>query len=280
MEKIQRALEKARRQRESGLSSGAVAVGSGHSQREAAVQVPPASLPVVTKTLAVAPEVLKAHRLVAGIDGVAITDAFRMLRTQVMQRLQGLQASTLAITSPGAGEGKTLLAANLAIMLSRFAHFRVLLVDLDLRRPAMHATFGLPRTKGVTDILLRDVPVGDCLINPGIERLVLLPCGAGSTMSSELLSSPRMADLAAELKTRYPDRIVVYDLPPLLLTDDVLVFLKHVEACLLVVEQGATHRDAVERCLELLQDFNLIGTVLNKSRSARDGYGYGYGYGY
>ncbi|MFO1128796.1 MAG: CpsD/CapB family tyrosine-protein kinase [Rhodospirillales bacterium] len=234
--------------------------------------------PTLTRTLAVPPDVLKAHRILTGLDGVATTDAFRMLRTQVMQRLAALDASTLAITSAGAGEGKTLVAANLAVMLSRFAHFRVLLVDLDLRRPAVQATFGLPRTKGVTDVLLQDADVSECLISPGIERLVLLPCGAGTNMSSEILSSPRMAELAAELKNRYPDRIVLYDLPPLLLTDDVLVFLKNVEACLLVVEQGSTHRDAVERCLDLLQDSHLIGTVLNKVRSTKDGYGYGYGY--
>ncbi len=276
MEKIQRALEKARRQREGGLSRNAAAARVVSPGRGAAQEGSPG--PEVTRAVPVKPEVLKAHRVMAGLDGAATTDAFRMLRTQVMQRLSALNATTLAITSAGAGEGKTLLAANLAIMLSRFAHFRVLLVDLDLRRPALHATFGLPRTKGVTDILLHDVPVAECLINPGIERLVLLPCGAGSARSSETLSSQRAAELAAELKNRYPDRIVIYDLPPLLLTDDVLVFLKHVETCLLVVEQGATHRDAVERCLELLRDFNLIGTVLNKVRSVRDGYGYGYGY--
>lgn len=270
MEKIQRALEKARRERERSLSP-VLAAGGIRT---------PAPGPSVTKMHPVSLEVLKAQRVVAGLNEIECADAFRMLRTQVIQRLTASKASTLAITSPGAGEGKTLLAANLAIGLSRFANQNVLLVDLDLRRPAVHSTFGLPCTAGVTDHLLHDAPLSDCLINPGMGRLVLLPCGAGSDMSSEILSSPQMANLAAELKSRYSDRIVLYDLPPLLATDDALVFLMHVDACLLVVEQGATSKEEIERCLELLQDYNLIGTVLNKVRSARGGYGYGYRYGY
>jgi capsular exopolysaccharide synthesis family protein len=216
--------------------------------------------------------------VVSGLNGIEASEAFRMLRAQVMQRLESANASTLAITSAGADEGKTLVAANLAVSLSRLADRRVLLVDVDLRRPAMHSVFGLSPTKGLAHHLLQNAPLADCLISPGLDGLVLLPCGTGGEMSSELLSSPAMARLVEELKDRYSDRIVLYDLPPLLLTDDAFMFLKHVDACLLVVEQGSTRREEIERCLELLQEFNVIGTVLNKARSPQGGYGYGYGY--
>ena len=83
--------------------------------------------------------------------------------------------------------------------------------------------------------------------------------------SSEFLSLPRVDSLAQELKDRYPDRIVIYDLAPLLLTDDYLVFMHNVDACLLVVEEGTTKKVDIERAVELLKDSNLIGTVLNKS---------------
>lgn len=284
MEKVQQALEKARRQREGrqldGRGAGAITmppsmsgmvpgVGDGTDQAGSTLRT--------TRVEAVDQEALRAQRVVAGLNGTGTTDAFRMLRTQVMQRLVMSNASTLAITSPGIGEGKTVLAANLAITLSRFAHHTVLLVDLDLRRPNVHRVFGLKPGLGLTDYLLHDAPLPECLVNPGIDRLVILPCVSGSEMSSETLSSPRMTRLAEELKSRYPDRIVIYDLPPVLVTDDALVFLRHVEACLLVVEEGGSRKEDIERSLELLEDFNLIGTVLNKARSSVGRHGY-YGY--
>jgi capsular exopolysaccharide synthesis family protein len=219
---------------------------------------------------------LAEQRLVNGQGSAALGDVFRILRTHVVRRMHALGVTTLAITSPGMSEGKTLIAANLAISLSQFARNTVLLVDLDLRRPSVHDVFSVDAEPGLTDYLLHDVPLAECLVNPGIERLVLLPSGAPLRASSETLSSDKMAALATELKHRYPDRTVIYDLPPLLPTDDAMVFLKHVDGSLLVIEEGRTQRADIERAIELLKDHQMIGTVLNKARWAQRSSGYGY----
>lgn len=261
MERMYAALEKARRQRD-GLvppaHAGAVApenggAGGGNGARQ-------------TRVVATDDHLLRERRVIAPSFHEELADTFRILRTQVIQKMAAAGASTLAITSPGAGEGKTLTAVNLAISLAAYADRFVLLVDLDLRRPGVHRVFEIAPDVGLTDYLSRDLPLADCLVSPTIERLVLLPAGAPLSSSSETLSSPRMARLAGELKNRYADRLVLYDLPPLLLTDDALVFLRLVDACLLVVEEGSTRRADIERAMELLRGVNVIGTVLNKAR--------------
>jgi Mrp family chromosome partitioning ATPase len=113
------------------------------------------------------------------------------------------------------------------------------------------------------------VELSQCLINPGIERLVLLPIRVPMDKSSEVLGSPAMARLAHELKNRYPDRIVIYDMPPVLLTDDCLAFMANVDAALFVVAEGESAKADVERSLSLLKDCHVIGTVLNKSLEKR-----------
>jgi capsular exopolysaccharide synthesis family protein len=227
-----------------------------------------------TRLVPVADDFLRQQRIVAGIDSLEMSDVFRILRTSVLQRLNTSGGTTLGITSPSMADGKTVVAANLAISLSKLPQHTVLLVDLDLRRPNLHKVFGLDESPGLADYLLGQTPLPECLVNPGIDRLVLLPSGPAQRSSSEILSSARMIALAQELKSRYPDRLVVYDMPPLLPTDDALVFLGNVDASLLVVEEGKTRRPEVQRALELLKDYRPIGTVLNKSRSPSGRYDY------
>ena len=259
MEKIQKALEKARQQRLGAL---------------AAKDAPPASPSngsgprvVYQQTRVVAPpkECFLDGRIVAGLPQHELADTFRILRTQVLQRLTLGGYSTLAITSANRGDGKSLTSANLAISLAMHVDRTVLLVDLDLRRPSLHKYFGVEPEVGLTDYLLNDAPLSSCLINPGIERLVILPVRTALEASSELLCASKMIALAQELKGRYPDRIVIYDLPPVLVSDDALAFLHHVDCCLFVVHDGQTPKGDIVRAIELLGDSEVIGTVLNKS---------------
>jgi len=106
-----------------------------------------------------------------------------------------------------------------------------------------------------------DIP--DCLMRLPFERLTILPAGKMFDNSSEILGSPRMAELADELKTRYPDRMIIYDMPPILAQDDPLTFLPHVDAVLLVAQEGVTRTEDIKRCLEIMAPANVIGTVLN-----------------
>jgi capsular exopolysaccharide synthesis family protein len=186
------------------------------------------------------------------------------------------QWNSLAITSPNEGCGKTLTSINLAINLAREVNHTVLLVDLDLRRPSIQSYFFEKKQPGISEYLDNDMELSEILFNPGIERLVILPGNKPFANSSEMLSSPKMVQLVKELKNRYPNRIVIFDMPPLLLCDDVIAFLPYIDAIMMVVEEGGTRKDDLKRAYELVKNENMIGTVINKSKEKRQSYGYYY----
>ena len=218
-----------------------------------------------TRCMALQPEILVRNLVVSGDGHDPITSAYKMLRTQVLQRMSANNWNVLAITSPGGQEGKTLTALNLAIGMAREVNHTVLLVELDLRQPTLHRYLGCQPEQGITDYLLRDVPISDIMFNPGIERLVIIPAGRPTTFSSELLSSPRMVELVNELKARYPSRLVLFDVPPLLAADDGLAFLPYVDAALLVVVEGETSLEDIELAKEMLASTPILGAVLNRA---------------
>lgn len=219
-----------------------------------------------TRTIRISPEALRERRILAAFQEGPFVDAYKMLRTQVMHRLKENSWNVLAVTSPGSGEGKTLTAINLAIALAMDVTQTVLLVDADLRDPSVDRMFGIEGAKGLADYLLDHAPLEDLLIHPNIGRFVLLPGGRRLPNSSEALTSPRMTALVHELKHRYASRVIVFDLPPILHAADVVAFAPYTDATLLVVEEGRTKREEVERALQLLKGATaVIGTVLNKS---------------
>lgn len=217
--------------------------------------------------------VLSEKRLIAGSRIDPRATAFRMLRTQVLRTMRENGWQSIAVTGPTSGIGKSLVAINLAISISRDVNQTVLLVDVDLRRPSIHGYFDFDPEYGLLDYLRGEVELKDLLVNPIFQRLVLLP-GRGSTSeSSELLSSPRMLNLVKELKSRYRSRIIVFDLPPLLNIDDAMVFLPNADSTLLVVENGRNKKSEVQDSMRLLEGTNIIGTVLNKGdEDVRDYY--------
>ena len=228
-----------------------------------------------TRTVALYPGWLRQNHILTGEAGDDAARAYKVLRTQVSQRLRQNGWKTLGITSPGHGEGKTLTAINLSISLALEPHHTVLLVDADLRHPSIHSYLGIEVEYGLHEHLLDGIPVEQTLVHPQIRRLVLLPGSKSLNSSSEMLSSPDMLDLVQQLKKRYPTRLVIFDLPPVLASDDVLAFAPYLDAMLLVVEEGKTQRDELARAAELLQatNQNLIGTVLNKSAEQSSVYG-------
>jgi len=219
-----------------------------------------------TRTVEIAPETFRAHRIVAGYNPCFLTDAYKILSTQISQRLRGNGWSTLGVTSAGRGEGKTLTAINLAISLAGEFNQTSLLVDADLRRPRVMEYFGLPHVPGLSEYLVQNTSIEKLLVHPGVSGFVFLPGGKPLLHSSEALGCRRMADLVKELKNRYPSRIIVFDLPPVLQTADVLAFAPYIDAAILVVEEDRTARSDVKRAQKLLSATHLIGTILNKSR--------------
>ena len=261
MERIKQALDKAREERQlrQGASPAAentprTGTGTGDILYDQ------------SQTITVDDAVLRENRIVTGLEPGAFTDAYQMLRTQVLQRFKENNWNVLAITSPGASEGKTLTAINLAISIAREVDYTVLLVDANLRHPWMLEHLGLEQRKGLTDYLTDDAPISELLIRPGrIEHLVVLPGGQPVTDSAEMLNSPKMAKLVEDMKSRYHSRIIIFDLPPVLTSADALAFSPYVDAALLVVEEGTTRKQDVERAIDLLSSTNIVGTVLNKA---------------
>lgn len=267
MERIKTAVEKARGQRSRyGIGSGGAhqhGVGSGKTG-EAIGQIQYTQ----TRSVNVSRDFLREKRVVSGLTQNAFTDAYKILCTQVLQKMRDAGWNALAVTSPGDGEGKTLTAINLAVSMAMEVNQTVLLVDANLRHPSVHEYFGLKVEAGLSDYLTSDVPLENILVNPGIGNFVILPGGKPLLNSSEMLGSPRMAQLVQELKQRYPARIVLFDLPPLLNAADALAFAPYVDAALLVVQEAKTKAEDITRAAELLGSTNLLGTVLNKSISS------------
>lgn len=256
MERIKEALERARQER-----------GNAPPPNRPAAPARPAEISYTqTRTTQIPNGVLRNRRVIAALPDGAFADAYKILRTQILQRLNENSWNVLAVTSPGEDEGKTLTAINLAISLAMEVSYTVLLVDANLRHPSIHEQLGLPGNKGLSEYLLDDVPLPELLVHPeNLEHVVILPGGRPVQNSAELLNSPKMVQLVEELKTRYPSRIVIFDLPPVLSAADALAFSPYVDAALLVLEEGKTSQEDAKRAVELLDCTNVLGTVLNKA---------------
>lgn len=263
MDRIAHALELARRGRPS-------VIGRNRSEPEKHIVYSQ------TRTVEVDHDLLREQRIIAEIEDKQIVDAYKLLRTRVLHRMQQNRWTALGITSPGPNSGKTLTAINLAISLAMKHNYTVVLVDGDLRRPSIHKRFGIDVEYGLRDYLVGDTPVEQILVHPPIERLVVLPGGGTLENPSELLGSPRMASLVHELKSRYAGRLVLFDLPPVLVGDDVVAFSPQLDALMLVVEDGVSGSEEFSRTVELLDGAHVIGTVLNKSTEKGHGGEYDY----
>ncbi|MBN2808144.1 MAG: CpsD/CapB family tyrosine-protein kinase [Deltaproteobacteria bacterium] len=193
------------------------------------------------------------------------SDKVKILRTQMLQRLHEIGGKSVLITSPRPGEGKTVNAINVAISIAQEVDRTVILIDANLRKPAVHKYFGLEDGLGLADYLLGKASIEEILINPGIDKLTIMPGGHPLATSSEMLGAARMSDLVKEMKGRYADRILVFDGPDILTNADSQVFARLVDGIVMVVEAEKTARTDVLQAMELIGDTPLIGTIFNKS---------------
>jgi non-specific protein-tyrosine kinase len=191
-----------------------------------------------------------------------------------MNQLNELGGNSILITSSNPYEGKTFTAINLGVSISQELDRSVLLVDADLRKPTKYHKdfavdfFGTDMTEGLSNYLLGQAELPDLLINPGIERLVLLPGGRPLPNSAELLGSPRMVTLVNDIKSRYSDdRIIIIDSSAILSCADPLVLSRYVDGILFVVEHEKTTTAQLGKAMELLKDKPLFGIVVNKSKA-------------
>ena len=226
-----------------------------------------------TKVQKIENNILKKGKVISRFYDTEQIDQIKTLRTQILNSLDKIQGNSFLVTSANPYEGKTFTSINLGVSIAQEMQRTVLIVDCDLKthtkkhKQFAQDFFGLDITKGLSDYLLGNAEITDILLNPGIERLVIVPAGTTLPNSAELLSSPKMAALVDDFKNRYPsDRIIIYDCSALLAHTDSLVMTKYVDGILLVVEEKRTSTDQIKKAMELLKDKPVIGSIINKKR--------------
>ena len=216
-----------------------------------------------------------------------IQEEFRHIKRKLLNNAFGPASKTLRhsnlimVTSSSANEGKTFISINLALSIALEQDKTVLLIDADVLRPSLHRELEFDLKKGLLEFLLDEVSsLSDIIYNTNIPNLKLIPAGKPHHLTNELLASARMATLAEELVERYPDRIVIFDCPPILGVTETPVLSSLVGQAIVVVEESKTKVDNVIKAVSQLDEDIAIGLVMNKTvRSKKDEYGY-YGYGY
>jgi capsular exopolysaccharide synthesis family protein len=248
------------------------AVGAASAARVARPILAPApeAPPQQYRPAAVDPVALERNRVLLRVQDVAVSRAYKILRTRVLHRMAANNWFTLGVTGTAAGEGKTLTAINLALALAQDPNAWVFLVDLDLQRPQLGAYLGMSYESGLTDYLSGQAELEQVIYDIGIKRLAVVPNASPIETSSEHLRSSKMAEFINALEAQTPRRIIIFDMPPIMVSDDVLAFAPRVDSFLLVVSQGLTARRTLANAKEVLSELNVLGVVLNRSTEHND----------
>ena len=217
-----------------------------------------------------------------------IADEFRIIKRPLIANASGKTAvpirngNLIMVTSAVPGEGKTFSAINLAMSLAMELDQTVLLVDADVARPSLPRVLGLPAGKGLLDALEnKSFNLDDALIRTNVEKLTILTSGTAHTNATELLASDAMIRLLDDIAGRHPDRLVIFDSPPLLVTTESRVLASYMGQIVFVVQAEVTLQSDVKRALATIEACPVKMILLNQARTvAQGGYGYGYGYGY
>lgn len=265
MERIQRALEISRLQRAAGMEARP-AVALHHEERTARTE----DLAIERgQPLSVDRDLLRKRKILSGEESNVAAHAYRMLRAQVLQRSRATRMRSIGVLSATTGEGKTLTAINLALSLAAEPNQRVTLVDLDLKRPSIARTLEITPECGLDTWLSGSEPARTVQYEvAGFPRLRIVPTLAPLSGSSELLAGARVRQLFEDICAGDGPSLAIVDLPPVLLSDDVLTAAGLIDGFLLVITEGQTLREDVERVFELLGRNRIMGTVLNGSSAS------------
>ena len=219
-----------------------------------------------------------------------LASEFRVIKRPLLANAMGKGTSPIRngnlimVTSALPGEGKSFTAINLAISIAMEMDNTVMLVDADVARPTVLSMLGLPPTEGLLDVITANsLDISGVLLRTNIEKLSILPSGTQHQRATELLASDAMIRLLDDMAKRYPDRIIIFDSPPLLATTEARALATHMGQIVVVVQAGETSQGAVKEALSTIAACPLKMMVLNQatqSVSERYGYGYAYGYGY
>jgi Mrp family chromosome partitioning ATPase len=273
MERIQAAIQKAKEQRgeaapaprhassAASRSSGRPATGPGPAWAELAPFEPD-------------PARMERNRIVTFADADPAHVTFDMMRTKILRAMRQNGWTSLGITSPTAGCGKTTVALNLAFSLAHQADLRTVLVDLDLRRPAVARDLDLAGPRSVGRVLQGAATIAETFVRYG-DNLAIGANSEPMRHSGDLLMSAATGQAVAGLKAAFAPDVLLYDLPPMLMSDDAMAFLPHLDCMLLIAGAEKSSLDEVDKCeRDLAESTNLLGVVLNMCRYMGEDYGY------
>lgn len=216
-----------------------------------------------------------------------IADQYRVIKRPLIKNAMGKGASIIAngnlimVTSALPGEGKSFTSINLAMSIATELDNTVMLVDADVARPSVMRMLGLPDGPGLLDLVLDDkMDMSSVLLKTNVEKLTILPSGTPHPRATEVLASDAMVSLLEDMAARYPDRIIIFDSPPLLITTEARVLATHMGQIVMVVHAGKTLQSEVKQALGTIESCPLKLLLLNRASSLfKGGYGYSYGYG-
>jgi exopolysaccharide/PEP-CTERM locus tyrosine autokinase len=296
---IEQAMQRLERLRGAGVNSNAAAskasVSSGVTRRSAvdAASAKAATEERIVRTSKVVElsgdSMATARVFPPGSGPASQASQFRLMKRPLIKNIADLRqagqlrSNLIMVTSALAGEGKSFTAANLAMSMATELDHTVLLVDADVARPSLAQMLGFESRSGLLDVLEGKVTLQDVLLNTNIDKFTVLPSGVPRPRATELLASDNMRMLLEEMALRYPDRIIVFDSPPLLLTTEASVLATQMGQIVMVVRADSTPQTAVQRALTSVAAHPVKLMVLNHVHHKMmngPGYGYGYSYGY
>lgn len=234
-----------------------MAATGGHRARSRAIAI---DLPKLTAAGFITPDNVRTP----------VSEEFRMVKRAVLATCR--EAATrhpnlIMVTSAQPGEGKTFVSINLAMSIALERDYKVLLVDADLAKPSIPREFGFDADRGLIDYLLdTSVDLASVMVRTDIVGLTLLPSGRPHELNTELLASKRMEAVVDELAKRYPDRVIIFDSAPLLVTSEAATLARHMGQIVYVVRAEETSRAMIETSLDLIKTCPRIGLLLNRAR--------------
>jgi protein-tyrosine kinase len=249
----------------------------------------PSGPPVVSRCIELDLEAISALGIVTpNAARSRIADQYRVIKRPLIANAIGKTAAgikhgnLIMVTSALAGEGKSFTAVNLAMSIATELDHTVLLVDADVARPSVPRMLGFEPGPGLLDVLKSSAEMSNVMLRTNIDKLSILASGTPHHRATELLASDAMRQLLDEIATRYADRIIIFDSPPLLLTTEARVLASHMGQVVMVVQANRTLQSDVLQALSTIENCPIRMMLLNQARldAESGGYGYGYGQGY
>ena len=275
MERIQAAIAKAKEKRETG---GPPAPGAArpkiYPNREAGGLRPAGPIWAELASFEPDPSLMRRNRIVTFERSDPVHATFDMMRTKTLRLMREKGWKTLGVTSPTTGCGKTTTLLNLAFSFAHQPDMRTVVMDVDLRRPALGRLIGLTQPQSMASVLQGTREIAENFVRYG-DNLAIGSNTKGIRNSSELLQHPSTGHALAEIRTQFRPDLVLVDLPPMLVNDDVMAFMPHLDAVLLVAAAERSRIDEIDKCeQDLAEHTNVLGVVLNKCRYPGEDYGY------